>query len=139
MSKMEVATNFFHACEGLRGSDGCAQYVADAASFEAQSEPIADISNVLDYCNWMRELGRGPLEGCQYKIINSSFDKTTNTALFFGIFTGKHTGESGPVVATGKETSSHYVYAITVNDDDKVSHMAKIWNAPWALTELGWM
>lgn len=139
MSKMDVATKFFHACEGLQGSAGCMQYVADGARFEAQSEPIADISSVLDYCDWMQGLGQGPLKNCSYKIINASFDEAANTALFFGTFTGKHTGEGGPVAATRKETSSHYVYTITVDDDDKGSHMVKIWNAPWALTELGWM
>jgi len=139
MSKMDVATKFFHACEGLQGSTGCAQYVADGASFEAQSEPIADVTTALDYCDWMQALGQGPLKGCSYQIVNSSFDETTNTALFFGIFSGTHVGAGGPVDATGKGTSSHYVYAITVNDDNKISHMAKIWNAPWALKELGWM
>lgn len=139
MSKMDVATEFFHACEGLQGSAGCAQYVADEASFNAQSEPIADISTVLGYCDWMQGLGQGPLNGCSYIIVSSSFDEKTNTALFFGVFSGKHTSEGGPIAATGKATDTHYVYAITINDDDKVSHMVKIWNAPWALTELGWM
>ena len=139
MSKMDIATKFFHACEGLEGSAGCAQYVADGARFEAQSEPIADITTALDYCDWMQGLGQGPLKGCSYKIVTSSFDEATSTALFFAIFSGKHGGDGGPVEPTGKETSSHYVYAITVNDDGKVSHMVKIWNAPWALTQLGWM
>ena len=44
MSKMDVATKFFHACEGLEGRAGCAQYVADGASFEAQSEPVAELT-----------------------------------------------------------------------------------------------
>lgn len=139
MSKMGIATKFFHACEGLEGRAGCQQYVANGARFEAQSEPIADIETVLDYCDWMQGLGQGPLKGCGYTIITSSFDEDSNTALFFGTFTGKHVGEGGPVDATGKETSSHYVYAITINDENKVSRMVKIWNAPWALTELGWM
>jgi hypothetical protein len=25
------------------------------------------------------------------------------------------------------------------NDDDKVDKMVKVWNAPWAMKELGWM
>ena len=59
--------------------------------------------------------------------------------LAFATFTGTHTGDGGPVDPTGKTANSHYVYAITVNDDNKVSHLVKIWNAPWALGELGWM
>lgn len=139
MTKMDVATSFFHACESLKGRAGCASFVAEDASFEAQSEPIADVSTVLEYCDWMQGLGSGPLAGCSYEIVSSSFDTSTNTALFLGVFTGKHVGEGGPVSPTGKEAKSHYVYAITINEGNKVSHMVKVWNAPWALKELGWM
>ncbi len=139
MSKMEVATQFFHACEGLKGGEGCAALVADGATFEAQCEPIADITSLLDYCDWMKGLGEGPLNGCQYEIINSAFDEATSTGLFFAILHATHTGEGGPVEPTGKSADAHYVYAITVNDDNKVSHMTKIWNAPWSLRDLGWM
>jgi len=77
--------------------------------------------------------------GCSYKINATSFDENNNTALIYGTFTGKHTGDGGPISPTGKETVSYYVYALTVGDDQKISHMVKIWNAPWALTELGWI
>ena len=86
----------------------------------------------------MQGIGQGPLPGCSYEIVSSSFDDSTDTALFFAVFNGQHTGPGGPVDPTGKQTASHYVYAITVNDDNKVSHMVKIWNAGWALKELGW-
>lgn len=138
MSKMEVATAFFHACERLEGSAGCAQYVADGATFTAQSEPLVDISTVLDYCDWMAGLGSGPLAGCSYEITSAAFDEDDSTALFFGLFTGQHSGDGGPVEPTGKTTKSDYVYALTIDDDNKVSHMVKVWNAPWALGELGW-
>jgi hypothetical protein len=139
MSKMQTATAFFHACEGLKGATGCAEYLADGATFSAQSEPIADIDTAVGYCDWMAAVGGGPLVGCSYDIHASSFDEATSTALFFATFTGTHTGDGGPVDPTGKTATTHYVYAITVNDDNKVSHLVKIWNAPWALGELGWM
>jgi len=104
---MDVATKFFHACEGLKGRSGCQQYVVDGASFEAQSEPITDVTTALDYCDWMQGLGQGPLKGCSYEIVTSSFDEESSTALFFGIFTGKHIGEGGPVDATGKVCDHH--------------------------------
>jgi len=34
---------------------------------------------------------------------------------------------------------SDYVYAIKMNADNKVASMTKVWNAPWAMKELGWM
>jgi hypothetical protein len=139
MDAQETAQLFFHACEGLQGWQGCQQYVADGATFEGQCEPLVDVKTVQDYCEWMAGLGGGPLAGCSYEIHASSFDAVSNTALFFGTFTGMHVGEGGPVPATQQETHSHYVYALKMDEDGKVSHMTKIWNAPWALKELGWM
>ena len=138
MSAFENATRFFHACEGLEGWPGCQSLVADGAGFVAQSEPLVDISTVEGYCEWMEGLGKGPLSGCSYDLHSASWDEAKRTALFFATFNGTHGGDGGPVPATGKSTSSHYVYAITMDSDDKVSHMVKIWNAPWALGELGW-
>ena len=47
-----------------------------------------------------------------------------------------HTGQGGPP-PTGKRTSSDYVYSMDF-DGDKIRHMTKIWNAGWAMKELGW-
>ncbi len=88
------ATAFFHACEGLQGWEGCHQYVADNAIFSAQSEPIADITLLKDYCEWMAGLGSGPLAGCSYSIHSSAWDAGNRTALFFATFTGTHGGEA---------------------------------------------
>lgn len=139
MNPFETATSFFNACESLKGWEGCRQYAAENATFEAQSEPLADINSLEDYCNWMAGVGSGPLQGCSYEIHASAFDETNRTALFFATFKGAHTGEGGPVPATGKQTRSHYVYVIKIDNDGKVSHMTKVWNAPWALSELGWV
>jgi hypothetical protein len=132
------ATAFFHACEGLQGWEGCEKFVAENAVFSAQSEPLVDISLVKDYCEWMAGLGNGPLAGCGYSIHSSAWDAGSRTALFFATFNGQHNGEGGPVPPTGQTTHSHYVYAITMDDDNKVCAMTKVWNAPWALKELGW-
>ncbi len=138
MTPFETATAFFHACEGLQGWKGCQEYVAPDAHFTAQSEPVAELTTVEAYCNWMADLGHGPLHGCSYDLHNAAWDESTRTALYFATFNGKHVGDGGPVPATGKETHSHYVYAITVDDSGKVSGLTKIWNAPWAMREMGW-
>ncbi len=138
MSAFDNATRFFHACESLEGWAGCQDMVADGASFVAQSEPLVDVSTVEGYCEWMAGLGKGPLAGCSYDLHTASWDEGSRTALFFATFNGTHSGDGGPVPATGQATKSHYVYALTMDSDDKVSHMVKIWNAPWALGELGW-
>ena len=138
MTPFETATAFFHACEGLEGWQGCQQYVADNAGFVAQSEPLTEITTVEGYCDWMAGTGTGPLKGCSYDLHAAAWDDSTNTALFFATFNAEHVGEGGPVPATGKQTHSHYVYSVSVGEDGKVSAMTKIWNAPWALRELGW-
>jgi len=71
--------------------------VAEDARFDAQSEPIANIDTVLDYCDWMQAVGQGPLAGCEYEIDNSSFDEATSTAMFFSLFTATNGGEGGPI------------------------------------------
>ncbi len=139
MTAFENATAFFHACEGLEGWAGCAQYVADGATFTAQSEPIADVTTVEGYCEWMAGLGKGPLKGCSYDLHSSAWDDTSRTAIYFATFNGTHTSEGGPVDATHKTTHSHYVYVVTLDSQDKVTNMVKVWNAPWALAELGWV
>ena len=113
--------------------------MADGASFSAQSEPIADITTVEDYCEWMAGVGSGPLAGCGYEINASAYDDVSGTALFYATFSATHGADGGPVPPTNKSTSSHYVYALKMDGNGKVAHMTKIWNAPWALTELGWM
>jgi len=138
MSAIDNATRFFHACESLEGWQGCEQFVAPGASFTAQCEPLTEISTVAEYCEWMAAIGKGPLIGCSYELIASAYDESTRTALFSGIFIAKHSGEGGPVEPTGKQTRSDYVYAITIGEDDLVTKLVKVWNAPWAMRELGW-
>lgn len=138
MSAFDNATQFFHACEGLAGWDGCKQYVADGAKFVAQSEPLVEVDSVQSYCEWMAGLGKGPLSGCHYELHTSAYDEAKRSAIYFATFFGTHNGDGGPIPATNKATESHYVYVLEMDADDKVQQMVKIWNAPWALKELGW-
>ena len=76
--------------------------------------------------------------GCSYELHASSYNEATRTELYFATFSGTHSGEGGPVPPTNKQTNSHYVYVLTLDDNDLVSSMVKIWNSAWALNELGW-
>jgi hypothetical protein len=138
MSAFDNAQRFFVACETAKGWEGCAEYVADDAAFVAQCEPIADIARVEDYCEWMKALGTITAPDASYDLHSASYDEANRTAVFFATFHGTHTGDGGPVPPTGKSTATDYVYALRIDGDDKVTHMTKIWNAPWALRELGW-
>jgi hypothetical protein len=139
MSAFESAKKFFDACEKPEGWAGCRPYVAENATFVAQSEPLADVRTVESYCEWMKGFGTITAPGSTYDLHSASFDEATRTAVFFATYHAKHTGEGGPVPPTNKETHSHYVYVLKMDDNDKVAHMTKIWNAPWAMKELGWM
>ena len=63
MSDFQIATDFFHACESLKGWEGCKGFVADGAVFAAQCEPLTEITTVQGYCEWMAAVGNGPLKG----------------------------------------------------------------------------
>jgi len=138
MTAFENAQKFFEACEAPRGWEGCRQYVAENASFEAQSEPIAELSTVQAYCDWMAKFANVTVPDATYDLHTASYDEQTRKAVFFATYHAKHTGEGGPVPPTQKETHSHYVYILTMNQEHKVEKMVKVWNAPWAMRELGW-
>jgi hypothetical protein len=112
--------------------------VVNGAPFMAQSEPLADIKTVEAYCEWMAAFGSVTAPGATYDLHTSSYDEQTRTAVFFATYHAKHTGAGGPVPPTQQETHSHYVYILTMNADNKVERMVKVWNAPWAMKELGW-
>jgi hypothetical protein len=138
MSAFANARKFFDACEAPKGWAGCEKYVADGAPFVAQSGPLSDVTTIRDYCEWMKGFGTVTAPGASYDLHSSSYDEDSRTAIFFATYHATHTGEGGPVPPTGKTTNSHYVYALTMDKNDKIGKMTKIWNASWALRELGW-
>jgi hypothetical protein len=139
MSAFENATKFVQACDGNLGWEGCKDYVVDGAPFVVQAEALAEVKTVEAYCDWLAGLDKGPLKGNSCTLHSSSWDEANRTAIFFKTYTATHSGEGGPVEATGKATNSDYVYALTMNEDAKVAKLHKVWNAPYCLKELGWM
>ena len=139
MTAFENAIRFFEACEAPEGWAGCKAYVAEGASFTAQSEPLADVKTVEAYCEWMYGFATVTVPGATYEPHVSAYDEKTRTAIFFATYHATHSGAGGPVPPTHKETHSHYVYFLTMNSDNKVQRMVKVWNAPWAMRELGWV
>ena len=138
MSAFENARAFFDACESAEGWAGCQQYVADGATFSAQCEPLAEMTSIEEYTEWMAGFATGVAPGATYDVHVSAFDEASNTAIFFATYHAKHTADGGPVPPTNKETHSHYVYSLKMNESGKISGLVKIWNPNWALAELGW-
>jgi predicted ester cyclase len=132
----ETAKAFFDACETGAGWDGCSAYCHPDASFSAQAEPLADVSTVQAYAEWMKGL-TVLMPDARYELKSFATDPERDNVSAYAVFSGTHTGEGGPVPPTGKSTSSDYVYVMEF-EDGKIRHMTKIWNAGLALKELGW-
>jgi predicted ester cyclase len=73
----------------------------------------------------------------RYEMKSFATDPERQSVAAYAVFYGTHTGEGGPVAPTGKSLSTDYVYVMEF-DGDKIRHLTKIWNAGWALRQLGW-
>ena len=132
----EVGAAFFDACETGKGWDQCSQYCTPDARFSSQAEPLADISALSDYTEWMKGL-LVPIADGHYELKSFAIDQDRNSICAYGIFKGTHTGEGGPVPPTGKSVEADYVYIMEF-EGTKISNMIKVWHAGWSLKQLGW-
>jgi predicted ester cyclase len=132
----ETAYAFFAACETGKGWAGCQAYCTPDASFAAQAEPLADFRTLQAYCDWMTGLLTFIPNG-SYEIKSFATDEARGSVCAYGVFSGTHSGEGGPCPPTGKTTHTDYVYVMDFAGG-KIRHMTKIWNAGWAIRELGW-
>jgi predicted ester cyclase len=132
----DLAMGFFEACEAGKGWDGCAAWCTPNATFSAQAEPLANIKTLREYADWMKGIMK-VLPDATYDLKSFATDSTRSNVIAYAVFNGTHTGNGGPVPPTGKRASTDYVYVMQFTGD-KISHMTKIWNAPWALRQLGW-
>jgi predicted ester cyclase len=132
----QTARAFFGACETGKGWTECSAYCQPNASFAAQAEPLAGLQTLQQYTEWMKGLLSFVPDG-SYAVKSFAADHERNNVCAYAVFSGTHSGDGGPVPPTGKSTSSDYVYVMEF-EDGKISHMTKIWNADWALKELGW-
>lgn len=132
----DIAEKFFVACETGKGWEGCKAYCKPGATFSAQSEPLADISTLDKYCEWMKWL-LGPLPDGHYELKSFAVDEKRRNVSAFAVFHGTHTAAGGPIPPTGKKIASDYVYVMQF-DGDKISHMTKIWHSGITVKALGW-
>jgi len=131
-----VAKQFFEACEAGKGWEVCQAYCTPNASFSAQAEPLADARTLREYTDWMKGLLTFMPDG-RYVVKSFATDDDRSSVCAYGVFSATHTGQGGPCAPTGKSTTTDYVYVMDF-DGDKIRHMTKIWNAGWAMKELGW-
>ena len=131
-----VAEAFFADCETGKGWEGCSAYCTPDATFAAQAEPLSEVKTLALYTDWMKAL-LTVLPDARYEIKSFATDAARNNVAAYGVFHATHTGPGGPVPATGRGTSTDYVYVMQFVGD-KIVHMTKIWHAGLALKDLGW-
>lgn len=133
----DIARRFFEACETGEGWEACRAYCTPEATFAAQAEPLADIKTLAGYTEWMKGLLTFMPNG-RYEVKSFAMDAERKNVCAFGVFSATHTGAGGPCAPTGKSTTTDYVYVMNFAGD-KIHHMTKIWNAGWAMKQLGWV
>lgn len=132
----ETAKSFFTACETGKGWTTCKDFCTPNATFAAQAEPLAGVTTLAQYTDWMKGLMTIMPDG-RYEVKSFATDNERNNVSAYGIFSGTHTGAGGPCDPTGKGTRTDYVYVMQFTGD-KISHMTKIWHSGLAMKELGW-
>ena len=132
----ETAEQFFDACETGKGWAGCQQYCQPGATFSAQADALSGVDSLQAYTEWMKGLFTPAPDG-RYEVKSFAVDDARKNVIAYGVFRGTHTGEGGPVPATGKAVAADYVYVMDF-DGDKIRHMTKIWNDGHSLRPLGW-
>jgi steroid delta-isomerase-like uncharacterized protein len=136
MSITDTAMAFFDACETGKGAEGCKAWCHEGASFSCQADALADVTTLAGYADWMQGL-LGPVPDGQYELKAFACDEGRDTVVASAVFHGTHTGDGGPVPATGNKVAADYVYVMNF-DDGKIRHMTKIWNDVQSLRALGW-
>lgn len=133
---VEVARAFFDACETGKGWEVCQRFCTPGATFSAQAEPLEEVHTLEQYTDWMKGLLAIIPDG-RYEVKSFAADKERDNVIAYGVFSGTHSGEGGPVPPTGKSASADYVYVMDF-EGDRICHMTKIWNAGITLKQLGW-
>jgi predicted ester cyclase len=132
-----TAQAFFDACDSGKGWDACAPFCEASASFTAQAEPLTEVRTVRDYAEWMKNLVTF-MPDARYTLKSFATDTERNIIIGYAVFHGTHSGQGCPMPPTGKSTNTDYAYVMEFRAD-KIRRVTKIWNAPWAMRELGWV
>jgi predicted ester cyclase len=136
-SMEQTARSFFEACETGKGWEACAPYCKPGATFSAQAEPLAEVTTLEAYTDWMKGLV-GFMPDARYDLKSWAVDDERKNVAAYAVFSATHTGEGGPCPPTGKSVKSDYVYVMFF-EGDKISHMTKVWNSGVALQQVGWV
>lgn len=131
-----TAEQFFDACETGKGWETCKAYCHSDATFSAQAAALAEVTTLQAYTDWMKGIFM-LMPDAGYELRACAVDEDRHSVTMYGVFSGTHTGEGGPVPPTGKHVDSDYVYVIAF-EGDRIRHLTKIWNDGFAFKQAGW-
>ena len=135
-ANIDLAREFFDACETGKGWEACSEYCSPGATFSAQAAALSDIDTLEGYCEWMKNL-LTPVPDGHYELKFFAEDEERGCVAACAVFHGTQTGPGGPVEPTGKTVASDYTYLMEF-ENTRISHMTKIWNDAIGLQQLGW-
>ena len=72
-SMEQTAKLFFETCEAGKGWEACAPYCKPDATFSAQAEPLAGITTLAGYTEWVKGLA-GPMPDGHYDLKSFAVD-----------------------------------------------------------------
>ena len=133
----QTAEQFFDACETGKGWKECKRYCHPQATFSAQAEALTGVDTLEAYTEWMKGL-LTPVPDGRYEVRSFAVDEGRSNVAAFGVFSGTHTGQGGPVPPTGRRIEADYVYIMEF-EGDRIRHLTKVWNDVFSLKQLGWM
>ncbi len=133
---LKPAKQFFDACETGKGWETCKAFCHPDATFSSQTTVLSDISNLEDYCEWVKNFFTSVPDG-HYELKFITADEDTNSVAAFAVIHGTQTGPGGPVAPTGNTLAADYVYHMEF-EGDHIKHVTKIWNDTISLQQLGW-
>eukprot|EP01082_Thalassiosira_pseudonana_P007231 g7163.t1 g7163 contig23:2026011-2026505(-) len=111
--------------------------VADAP-FTCQADTLAEVKTIKDWYDWMANFKATIAPDASFTVKSTTWDDEREICTHSAVYHATHTGEGGPVPATGRKASTDYYYEMEMNGDGKVVKMWKIWNDGHCLKQLGW-
>ena len=81
------AKDFFTACETGKGWEACKAYCTPAATFAGQSEPLAGVKSLAEYCDWMKGL-LTILQNGSYEVKSFATDTERNNVSAYAVLRG---------------------------------------------------
>lgn len=132
----DTAFDFFDTCESGKGWEGVRQYCHEDATFSTEAKILKGIDTIQDYADWVQGMFV-PMPDASYELRSFAVDEERQNALAFAVFIATHTGEGGPIPASGNRVEADFVYSIQF-DGERIRHVTKIWHDGVTLDQLGW-